>query len=166
MAEGLDFKLRTFGDHAFEFSLTRMTDRVDGFPGLRPILEKIGERMLDDERRLFESSGRTAGRPWRPLAKSTRIKKERAGYPFPSKPNIATGHEMDSFSVRGAPDNLFRVTDIYVIIGSTAEAVGWQQTGTVSMPARPPMMFSPLQQDYYYKLLSEYVFDGSLPEHA
>jgi hypothetical protein len=166
MADGLDFKLRTFGDHAMEFSLRRMGDRAGTPPGLRPILEKIGDRMLDDEQRLFDSSGRTAGRPWRPLEKSTRLRKERARYPFPSKPNIATTHEMISLTRKNSPDNIFRVTDIYVIIGSSAPAVGFQQTGTISMPARPPLMFSRLQQDYYYKLMTDFVFEGRLPAHA
>src|SRR6266487_5727731 len=98
----MDFSLRTFGDHNFEFSLKRMADRaaVPG-PGLRPALDIIGKRMLRDERRLFESGGRTGGRPWRPLDKSTRLNKARAGYARPSAPLIATGEEMRSLSQRG-----------------------------------------------------------------
>lgn len=162
----LDFTLRTYGDHAMEFSLKRMGDRAGSPPGLRPILEKIGDRMHDDERRLFMSQGRTGGRPWRPLEASTRARKKRAHYAFPNHPNIATQHEMRSLTERNAPDSIFRVTDIYVIIGSSAPAVGFQQTGTISMPERPPLMFSRLQQDYYYKLLTDFVMDGRMPEHA
>lgn len=161
----LDFSLRTFGDHALEFSLRSMRDRasVDGH-GLRPALEKIGYRMLDDEERLFQSSGRTGGHPWKPLARSTRVQKAKKGQPL--KPLIATGHLMRSFSDRREPDNIFRLTDIYVIIGSSAPQADLMAEGTEHMPARPPLMFTRLQQDYYYKILSDWVFEGRLPRNA
>lgn len=157
----LDFKLRTLGDHSFEFSLRRMGDRASVKPGLRPALEVIGDEMLDAERRLFESGGATGGQPWRPLKKSTRKAKLRKGQ---TKILVATGRLMESFTSKSSPDNYFRVTDIYVSISSAVPYAGFHQTGTVEMPARPPMMFTRLQEDHLYKILADFVFDGSLPK--
>lgn len=158
-----DYELQLYGQHTFEFKLRRLGERA---AKSRPALEKIGLRMLSDERRLFETGGRSGHTPWRPLAKDTRIAKAAAGYRQPSAPLIGTGDEMRSLSERGAPGNIFRVTDTYVIIGSSKPQVDLQMTGTRDMPARPPIQFTRLQQDSYLNILERFIFDGSLPRNA
>lgn len=154
--------LRLFGDHAAELALTNPADRSDE---LVPILNVVGGRMLKSEKRLFETSGKSGGHAWEPLDSET-ITRKRKGFDGGTrirKPLIRSGHEMRSLSERGAPDNIYRVTRLYVIIGSQAPGVGPQTTGTKHMVARPPIQFTDKQARDWTGLIDDFIFKGKLP---
>lgn len=153
----MKWKLRAYGVKAAEFALRDPADRSDE---LIPILDVVGRRMLKSEKRLFDTSGASAGRPWEPLkGLSMKRKKSSRG----RKPLIRTGHEMMSLSKKGASGNLYRVTRLYVLIGSTDPGVPYQTTGTKWMPARPPIMFTDAQAREWVDLVDDFIFTGRVP---
>jgi hypothetical protein len=153
----MEWILRSYGTNAAEMALRNPADRSDE---LVPILDVVGRRMLKSEKRLFETSGRSGGQPWAALKPITVKRKKGKGG---KKPLIRTGHEMKSLSVRDALDNLYRVTRLYVLIGSTAPGVEYQKTGTRRMKARPPIIFTVKQKDEWVGLVNDFIFSGNVP---
>lgn len=154
----MEVKLTIIGDNRAKFELDRVAARATD---MGPILRVIGHRMLRAEKRLFETSGWSAGgERWAPLKPAT-IKRKK-GTRHPTRPLTRTGEEMLSFSRESHPDNIFRVGKTFVEIGSKAPGVPFQKTGTRHMVARPPIRIAESAEHRYKAAILKFVVDGEL----
>lgn len=126
----------------------------------RPVFHIIGREMLDSERKLFETGGRSGGTPWTPLTASTKKRKRKTGNA--NQRLVRTGAEMRSLSDKSDPDNIFVVKRTYVRIGSTNPALQYQFYGTKNMEPRDPIRFRPAQERRWVKHVKDFIINGEL----
>lgn len=141
---------------------------------LKPVLENILNKILDRERRLFETRGASGGVYWAPL-KATTILRKRGGtfkrpgrgsgstsdkrpIPYPDRPLWRYGDLMRSLSERGAPNQIIRVDDDGLLLQSRHDSAAFHTTGTSRMPARPPLVIAKRHAQEYTKDLNDFIF--------
>jgi hypothetical protein len=125
---------------------------------LKPVLEDITDKILERERRMFETRGATSGVYWSPLRGSTVRRKQRAGDPLVRSPLIATGALMRSLSVRHAKYQRLSVDDKGIELGTSHPAAGYHETGTRYMPRRPPLIIPAKHAHEYIGMLNDFIF--------
>jgi Phage virion morphogenesis family len=99
--------------------------------------EQIGEDLLQDNRDNFLAEGGVfPGGFWPALALSTVGERIRLGYGGWSPMLVRTGALMESVTVRGGSNNVFRVGPMGVEVGTTDPKAVFHQYGTKRMPMR------------------------------
>lgn len=126
--------------------------------GMRLVFEAIAKKMMRSERMLFETSGASAGRPWRVLDKSTIKTKAREGQS--PRPLVATGLLKASLSEKGAPYQILHITDNTLELGTNRPAAVYHHVGAGHNPQRPIIMFTIGQIGTFYDDLQSWIFEG------
>lgn len=139
----------------FQYELVATGQRA---VSLFPVMDEIADKVLERERRLFESRGATGGRYWSPLRSSTVRIKTKLGVPDPFAPLRRTDSLMKSLSVRGAEFQILEVNDDSFHLATEHEAAEYHAEGTAHMPARPPLVIPKAQAQEYVKMIKDYVF--------
>ena len=155
----MDIRMHMYGNNAAELMFRNVRERQDR---AKPAMDVIGHQMLESERRLFDTSGASAGVPWQPLDQHTIDRKESQGVAHPGKPLIREGELQRSLSTSSHPLNLYNVTKLYVLIGSLHEAFPFHRTGTRHMPRREPMIFTRIQVEHWAEILQDWIVNGDL----
>ena len=111
----LSITLKTEGDEV----IGRKMDRYDHALGdLRPMLQNVGEQILEEEEDIFAHQGAWRGRMrWRQLSAAYRAAKAKiaAGRPILT----LTGAMRDSLTKKGAKGNVFQVGRTRLFVGSS-----------------------------------------------
>lgn len=154
-----------------------MVETADKAIDLEPALQKIVDKVLIRERRLFETRGASSGVYWVPLRATTILRKKGftakhrsatrrratpAGaerpVPFPDRPLWRFGDLMRSLSERHAPYQTLRVDRDSFELGTTHPAAAYHTTGTSRMPARPPLIIPAKHANEYIQDLEDFIF--------
>src|SRR4051794_38640541 len=102
--EDFQYQIQVFGDRAEE---------------MEPVLQRIADKILARERRLFETRGASGGRYWRPLKATTVERKIPGGYPYPMDPLRRSLRMEKSLSQRGARDQILDIDDEGIHLATT-----------------------------------------------
>lgn len=146
--------IKFYGIKGTKFALEKYAKRAQS---LKPIMEVIGEEMLESEKELFRTQGASGGEPWSPLEDSSlRRKKGDARILY------RTGDEERSLTTKSAPGNLFNATRSFILIGSTQPGVEFQRRGTKNMEVREPIQFRKDQAEHWTDMVSGFIFRGAL----
>jgi hypothetical protein len=125
---------------------------------MKPVLEDIMDKILNRNRRNFETRGATSGIYWAPLRKRTVQMKIAAGVANPLSPLRFHDSLMRSLSERGAKDQILEVNDEGLRLETTNEKASYHESGTSKMPRRPPMTIPALHAREYIKDLNDFIF--------
>jgi len=139
--EDFGYQLHVFGERAEE---------------LEPVLQRITDKILHRERRMFETRGATSGVYWAPLRASTVERK--AGFANPSSPLRRTDELMKSLSERHARYQILSVDDLGIELITTHPAAGFHASGTKNMPRRPPLIIPAKHAREYTKDINDFIF--------
>lgn len=155
------------------------TERIEGLEaelhaiavnavGLEPVLQKVTDKILVRERRLFETRGASSGVYWAPLKATTILRKSGSTFkrkrggsesiPFPSRPLWRFGDLVKSLSERGNKDQRLHVDDEHIRLSTVHEAAGFHASGTSRMPARPPLVIAAKHAHEYDQMISDFIF--------
>ena len=159
----MHINLTADGMYAFESSLLKAAERGDD---LKPVLEVIARKMILHEKRVFDTSGASVGRPWKVLDPETVAGKVKHGDPFPAKPLMGSLRLYHSLTQRGNPEMILRITDSFIQYGTSVPYAGFLDDGTEDMDKRRPIMFSMNQAQEYYRDIQNYIFNNELPKNA
>jgi len=135
-----------------EFSnLNRMVNTLGryekGLESLVPLWELFGKEFYAQETKLFSDA------PWEPLSPRYAEQKQKE---FGGKPLLrATDDLFKSLTQQGAPGNIHDIRPLGAVFGSSDFKVGFHQSGTAIMPARPPLAEPDL--DRYETIAGRYV---------
>lgn len=147
-----------------EFGIENMAAHAEH---LKPVFNVIATKIMNRNKRAFETRGATTGKYWSPLKNSTIKSKRASGFLNPESPLRATDVLMDSLSVRGAAHQILRITDDELAIGTSVDYAGFHLTGFMAkgthVPARPPMTIARSHMAEYIKDIRKWVFEGELP---
>jgi hypothetical protein len=125
---------------------------------LKPVLEDITDKILERERRMFETRGATSGVYWSPLRRTTIQRKQRSGDKQVLNPLIASGDLMRSLSQRHARYQHLSVDDKGIDLSTSHPAAGYHETGTRHMPRRPPLIIPAKHAHEYIGMLNDFIF--------
>jgi hypothetical protein len=141
----------------FIFEIEVIAERADD---LSPAFEEIAGKLLNRERRMFETHGASSGRYWAPL-KPTTIKSKRAeGRPYPARPLWASGELMRSLSERGARYQILDISEDSFVFGTTHPSAEFHESGTRHMPRRPPVVIPAKHAKEYINDIKDWIFHG------
>jgi hypothetical protein len=151
--ENMVYQIEAYGDRANE---------------LEPVLQRVTDKILDRNKRNFETRGGSSGIFWAPLKATTILRKgggtfhrKRGGYrgiPYPDRPLWRYGNLMKSLSERGAPDQEIRVDDDGLYIATHHESARFHTTGTKFMPPRPPLIIPAKHAHEYVGMINDFIF--------
>jgi hypothetical protein len=125
---------------------------------LEPVLQDIVDKILERNRRMYETRGATSGVYWTPLRGSTITRKQNLGVSHPFDPLRRFNDLMKSLSVRGAEHQELDVDDDGIRLASTHPAAGYHASGTRKMPRRPPMVIAAKHAHEYVGDLNDFIF--------
>lgn len=148
----LEFQISVHGDKLVSRRILRLEDRAIH---ARPAFEKMGEKLLRHEKRLFASDGASGGPPWAPLAASTIAAKAARG----QDPRIlrATGALHSSLTDKGDAANIFHADDDGLEFGSRLAYARYHQHGTKRMPKRKPLQLNETQKRDLLRILQKHL---------
>lgn len=136
--------------------------------GLEPVLQKITDKILARERRLFETRGASSGVYWAPLKATTILRKQGSTFkhgrsgsesiPYPERPLWRFGDLVKSLSERGNQYQRLHVDDETIHLSTTHPAAGFHATGTSRMPRRPPLIIAAKHAHEYDQMISDFIF--------
>ena len=128
---------------------------------LYPVMDKIADKLLFREGRMFETRGATSGVYWSPLKKSTVERKTRAGVADPFAPLRRSDKLMKSLSVRGAEYQVLEIDDDSVYLSTELPYAEIHAAGNLPrMPARPPLIVPKSHAHEYIKMIRDDIFEG------
>lgn len=155
---GIEFNHEPLRIEDFQYELLATGSRAKH---LHPIMEEIVDKVLDRERRLFETRGASSGVYWSPLRASTIKRKQRLPYvEDPFAPLRRKDELSESLSERGAEFQELEVTDEGFSLSTSHPSAGYHATGTSNMPARPPLIIPKKHAQEYMKMIKDFVFGG------
>lgn len=126
---------------------------------LKPVLENVMDKILERNRRSYETRGATTGVYWAPLRGTTVKRKIAEGSKTPMDPLRRFGALEKSLSQRGAPEQILDVTDDHLLLATTLQYAAYHVTGTGRMPARPPLTIPAKHAAEYTEDIKDYIFD-------
>lgn len=150
---------------ALVFEVEAMAERADD---MSPVFEVIVDKIMQRNRRGFESRGATTGKYWAPLRNNTIASKRAHSFLHPDSPLRATDDLMRSLSEPGAPGQILEINDSDFTFGTTIPYADFHQTGFTHhktgrhVPARPPMTIAKKHMQEYIKDIRDWVFEGEL----
>lgn len=147
-------------DHRIEdfvFEVSGYAERADN---LEPVFnDTIIPKIMQRERRMFETRGASSGVYWTPLKASTVKRKQRdKSIADPFAPLRNTDALMKSLSERGARYQILDVDDDGFTFGTSHPAAGFHMSGTNDMPARPPLIIPKKHAKEYISDINEFIF--------
>lgn len=154
---GIKFQHSPMRIEDFQYELRATGDRATH---LHPVMEEIAGKLLERNRRTFETRGATSGEYWSPLKDSTIKRKARMGVADPFAPLRRKDELMDSLSVEGAEYQELEITDENVYLATSHPSAEFHTTGTANMPARPPLIVPKKHAQEYVKMIRDFVFEG------
>jgi hypothetical protein len=163
---GPEFHVPTERIESFEYALELFGARAQD---PEPILQRIVDKLLERERRMFETRGASSGVYWQPLKPSTVARKggttfhhQRAGErsAYPERPLWRSGDLMRSLSERGAKHQILNVNKDGFTLGTTHEAAAIHADGR-GVPRRPPLVVPKKHAHEYIGMLNDFIFGGS-----
>jgi hypothetical protein len=154
---GIEFSHGPMRIEDFQYELIATGDRATD---LFDVMDRIADKILDRERRMFETRGASSGEYWSPLKSSTVRRKQRSGAADPFAPLRDKDALMRSLSEREAEFQELDVTDDSVSLSTTHPAAEFHATGTSNMPARPPLIIPKKHAQEYIKMIRDSVFEG------
>lgn len=144
----------------FQYELVAMGDRAIA---LHPVMDRIADKILEREARMFETRGASSGVYWAPLRATTvRRKSAMPGVVDPFAPLRRTDKLMESLSKRGAEYQDLQIDDESVYLGTSHPAAEFHADGTRNMPARPPLIIPAKHANEYMGMIQRYVFEEEL----
>jgi hypothetical protein len=154
---GIKFNHSPMRIEDFQYELRATGERATR---LHPVMDEIAAKIMQRERRMFETRGASSGVYWSPLKGSTVKRKMRDGVADPFAPLRGDDKLMDSLSVEGAEYQELDITDDGVRLATTHPAAEFHTTGTEHMPARPPLIIPKKHAQEYVKMIQDAVFSG------
>jgi hypothetical protein len=154
---GIEFKHAPLRIEDFQYQLVATGRRATK---LHPVMDEIAGKVLERERRMFETRGASSGVYWSPLKASTVKRKTREGVDDPFAPLRGKDTLMDSLSVRGAEYQELEVTDDSFYLATSHPAAEFHAEGTSDMPARPPLIIPKKHAQEYMQMIKDFVFGG------
>jgi|SRR5580765_1525354 len=142
-----------------EYEIFQIGDRADH---LKPVFEHIVVKIMNREKRMFESRGATSGTYWTPLREKTVKEKRRELAPFPERPLWRTGKLMRSLTERGAEGQILQISDDTFRFGTKINYAAFHESGNKNMAARPPLVIPKKHAQEYIDDIERYVFEGEL----
>jgi hypothetical protein len=150
---GIKIRLNIDGLYATENMLRSPAKRAIK---MRPAMDVIMLRVLGHEFEVFNTSGANVGRPWEP----TDSGKEEGDI------LIGSGRLMRSLVMPHAAEGIQDVDDHSIRYGSKVPYFEFHDKGTRYMPKRPPIMFSRLNAQEYYRIMQNFIFHGIPDDHV
>lgn len=126
---------------------------------LKTVMERVLDKIMFRERRMFETRGATSGVYWAPLRGTTVKRKEKLGVPRPLDPLRRFGPLENSLTVRGADNQIAHVDDDGLMLATTLEYAAYHVTGTGRMPARPPLVVPAKHAREYTGMIEDFIFN-------
>lgn len=142
--EGLAHHIETSGERAEE---------------LEPVLWRILDKIMDREKRMFETRGATSGVYWAPLRGTTVKRKSAMGMPHVLDPLRGLGTLEESLTKYPAPNQIVQVDNRGFLFASTVQSAAYHATGTSRMPARPPLIIPAKHAQEYIGMLNDFIFE-------
>jgi hypothetical protein len=139
----------------FEYHLEVMGERAEH---MEPVLQDITDKILERNRRAFETRGATTGEYWAPLRGKTVERKQNLGVAHPFDPLRRHDKLMDSLSIRDAEFQELDVDDDSIRLSTTHPAAGYHASGTSKMPRRPPMVIPAKHAQEYIGDINDFLF--------
>jgi hypothetical protein len=152
----------------FQVHLDTTAERADH---LEPVLQKIVDKILERELRLFETHGASSGVYWAPLKATTILRKQGSTFkrkrttieenrpiPFPSRPLWRYGDLVASLSQRGHPQQRLHVDDSGFELSTTHRSAPFHARGTSRMVARPPLIIPAKHAAEYDQMIFDFIF--------
>jgi phage gpG-like protein len=125
---------------------------------LTPLWPKVGAYLSRMTRTQFATRGRRSGKPWKPLAPSTRREKERMGWP--RSPLVRTGQLRQAYVGRPMEIEVYRKSTAR--FGSDLDKARWQHYGTYRngkrhIPPRKIVVFTAGDIDHIADLIRKFL---------
>lgn len=146
------------GDRQIARELLRFSGRaVDASPAF----EAIGELLIEEERKQFDTQGAHASGGWKPLKPATLAAKQRKGLRLEILQ--ATGPLMDSLTEKGDAHMIFEAHPTELVFGSAVPYAPYHQTGTHrGLPRRRPIELTEATRKACVKILQRWLVAGEL----
>lgn len=141
----------------FILTVQGYADRADD---LSPVFnDVIIPKIMQRERRMFETRGATSGVYWSPLKKATVERKKRdTSIHDPFAPLRETDSLMKSLSERDARYQILEVDADGFTFGTSHPAAGFHMSGTTHMAKRPPLIIPKSHAQEYIGDINEFIF--------
>lgn len=128
---------------------------------LTPVWPQVGAYLSRMTRVQFATRGRRGGKPWKPLAPSTRAEKARLGWP--RSPLVRTGELKNAYVGRPMEIEVYRPHSVR--LGSNLDKARWQHYGTwrngkPHIPARKIVIFTKEDIDHIEGLIKKFLAGG------
>jgi hypothetical protein len=125
---------------------------------LEPVLWDVLGKIMDREKRMFETRGATSGVYWAPLKGKTVKRKIALGVPHPLDPLRRFGKLEESLTKYPAPNQVVQVDDKGLLFASTVQSAAYHATGTSRMPERAPLIIPAKHAQEYVDMINDFIF--------
>ena len=123
---------------------------------LSPVWDDIKDDFIKNEREQFNTEGGHGSGGWAPLSASY-AKWKRRHYPR-KKILVLKGNLRGSLTSESAPGFHYKHGKLGMEIGSRVKYALFHQTGTKTMPSRPPIELVDAQKRRWPRLIHEYIW--------